>query len=51
VFVFDTGIVRMRIDLRRKLRAEAIPNKLGITPTQAVKMFYAQIELCKAIPL
>ena len=49
--MFDTGIVRMRLDRRRKLRAEAIPNKLGITPTQAVKMFYAQIELCKAMPL
>lgn len=46
----STAIIRTRIDPRRKTRAEAILNKLGITPTQAINMLYAQIELRKAIP-
>jgi DNA-damage-inducible protein J len=45
-----TAIIRTRIDPRRKTRAEAILTKLGITPTQAINMLYAQIELRKAIP-
>ena len=45
-----TAIIRTRIDPRRKTRAEAILSKLGITPTQAINMLYAQIELRKAIP-
>ncbi len=45
-----TAIIRARIDPRRKTRAEAILSKLGITPTQAINMLYAQIELRKAIP-
>lgn len=45
-----TAIIRTRIDPRRKTRAEAILNKLGVTPTQAINMLYAQIELRKAIP-
>jgi addiction module RelB/DinJ family antitoxin len=36
-----TAIIRTRIDPRRKTRAEAILNKLGFTPTQALNMFYA----------
>ena len=46
----STAIIRTRIDPRRKTRAEAILNKLGVTPTQAINMLYAQIELRKAIP-
>ena len=45
-----TAIIRTRIDPRRKTRAEAILSKLGVTPTQAINMLYAQIELRKAIP-
>jgi DNA-damage-inducible protein J len=45
-----TAIIRTRIDPRRKNRAEAILTKLGVTPTQAINMLYAQIELRKAIP-
>ncbi|MFA6959673.1 MAG: hypothetical protein WC205_02860 [Opitutaceae bacterium] len=35
---------------RASTRAEAILTKLGVTPTQAINMLYAQIELRKAVP-
>lgn len=46
----QTAVIRTRIDPRRKAKAEAIMAKLGVSPTQAINMFYAQIELRKAIP-
>jgi len=45
-----TAILRTRIDPRRKARVEKILDRLGMTPTQAVNMFFAQIERRKAIP-
>ncbi len=45
-----TAILRARIDPRRKARVERILENLGVTPTQAVNMLYAQIERRKAIP-
>ena len=46
----QTAIIRARIDPRRKAKAEAIMAKHGVSPDQAINMFYAQIELRKAIP-
>lgn len=46
----QTAVIRTRIDPRRKARAEKILSKLGVSPTQAITMLYAQIELRKAIP-
>jgi DNA-damage-inducible protein J len=45
-----TAILRTRIDPRRKARVEKILDRLGMTSTQAVNMFFAQIERRKAIP-
>lgn len=45
-----TDMVRARIDPRRKQRAEAVLEKLGIAPSQAINMLYAQIELIKGMP-
>lgn len=45
-----TAILRTRIDPRRKARVEKILDQLGMTPTQAINMFFAQIERRKAIP-
>jgi len=45
-----TAILRTRIDSRRKARVERILDRLGMTPTQAVKSVFAQIERRKAIP-
>lgn len=46
----STAILRARIDPRRKARVEKILEQLGVTPTQAVNMLYAQIERRKEIP-
>ena len=46
----SSAILRTRIDPRRKARVEKILDQLGVTPTQAVNMLYAQIERRKAIP-
>ena len=46
----NTAILRTRVDPRRKARVERILDRLGMTPTQAVNMFFAQIERRKAIP-
>ncbi len=46
----SSAIARARIDPRRKARVEKILDQLGVTPTQAVNMLYAQIERRKAIP-
>lgn len=46
----ETAILRARIDPRRKTAAEAVLKKLGVTPTQAINMLYAQIVRRKAIP-
>jgi addiction module RelB/DinJ family antitoxin len=45
-----TAILRTRIDPHHKAAAEGILKKLGVTPTQAVSMLYAQIVHQKAIP-
>jgi DNA-damage-inducible protein J len=46
----ETAILRTRIDPRRKARVERILSKLGLTTTQAVNIFFAQIERKKGIP-
>jgi DNA-damage-inducible protein J len=45
-----SAILRIRIDPRQKTAAEIILRKLGVTPSQAISMFYAQIVLQKAVP-
>lgn len=46
----QTAILRTRIDSRRKQRVEKILDGLGLISTQAVNLFFAQIERRKAIP-
>ncbi len=46
----DRPLVRARIELQRKRNAEAILEKLGISPSQAINMLYAQIELKRGLP-
>jgi DNA-damage-inducible protein J len=45
-----TSILRARVDSRRKARVEKILSDLGMTSTQAINIFFAQIERRKAIP-
>ena len=46
----QTAILRTRIDSRRKARVEKILLQLGLTPSQAINLLFAQIERRKAIP-
>ncbi len=45
-----TSTVRARIEPELKGKAEDIFKKLGLTTTQAITLFYKQVELTKALP-
>ena len=46
----DTTVLRTKVPARRLQRAEKILRKLGLTPTDAVNMFLAQVELRQGLP-
>ena len=41
---------QIRIDEKEKRETFAIFNNLGITPAQAVKMFFSQVRITRSIP-
>jgi addiction module RelB/DinJ family antitoxin len=45
-----TEQVRFRIDRNLVKRAEKVCDNLGMTPTQAVRMFFAQLVKLQALP-
>ena len=45
-----TDQIQVRIDPKTKAAAEAIFAKLGLKPSEAVRMFYHQVELNQGIP-
>ena len=45
-----TSLVTVKIDTSLKQAAESVFNDLGITVSQAVSMFYKQVQLQHAIP-
>jgi DNA-damage-inducible protein J len=45
-----TSTVRARIEPDLKGKAENIFQKLGLTTTQAITLFYKQVELKKGLP-
>jgi DNA-damage-inducible protein J len=45
-----TAIIHGRIDARRKDRVDRIFHKLGLTTTEALNLFYAQIEQRNGLP-
>ena len=46
----DTTILRTKVPARRLQRAEKILRELGLTPTDAVNMLLAQIEIRRGLP-
>ena len=46
----DTTILSTTVPARRLQRAEKILRKLGLTPTDAVNMLLAQVELRQGLP-
>lgn len=45
-----SAVVRARIEPDLKENAEAILDKLGLNPTQAITIFYRQVELRGGLP-
>ena len=45
-----TSNISARINATDKKRAEAVFKKLGITASQAITMFYKQVQLRRGIP-
>lgn len=45
-----TSVVHARIEPKTKVKAEKVLSKLGITPTEAIRIFYNQISLRGGLP-
>lgn len=45
-----TAVIRARIEPELKTNAEHILKELGLTPTEAVTLFYRQITLRRGLP-
>jgi len=45
-----TAFIRARIEPSLKEHVEQILDKLGLTQTEAIKLFYKQIELTNGLP-
>lgn len=45
-----TRIVRARVDEDVTAEAEAILSQLGLSPSEAIRLFYRQIVLRRALP-
>lgn len=45
-----SAVVWARIELRLKAQAERVLDRLGLSPTEAITVFYRQIELRKGLP-
>jgi len=46
----STAVVRTRVPARRLQRAEKILHELGLTPSDALNMLLAQIEIRQGLP-
>jgi DNA-damage-inducible protein J len=45
-----TAIVHARVEPRTKKKAEGVLKKLGMSPTEAIRLFYRQICLRNGLP-
>lgn len=45
-----TAMIRARIEPQVKRDAEAVFKKVGMTPTEAIGLFYKQVKLHKGLP-
>jgi DNA-damage-inducible protein J len=50
VLMSRTTTVRARIEPELKEKAEAILRRLGLSTTQAITLFYRQIEMSNGLP-
>ena len=45
-----TAVVHARIEPKTKRKAEGVLHKLGLTPTEAIRIFYRQISMLGGLP-
>jgi addiction module RelB/DinJ family antitoxin len=45
-----TTLLRARVDIGRKNRAEKILGRYGLTPAQAINVFYAKVSETNGLP-
>jgi DNA-damage-inducible protein J len=45
-----TETIRARVDVKLKADAEAVLEKLGLTASEAIRLFYKQVALRKGLP-
>ena len=45
-----TEQINVRMDAQTKMQAEAVFNQLGVSSTDAVRMFYKQVIMRKGLP-
>ncbi len=45
-----TTLLRARVDIARKTRAEKILGRYGLTPAQAINVFYAKVAETNGLP-
>ncbi len=45
-----TQMIRARVEPALKHKAEAVLDKLGMTPTEAITLFYKQVTLYQGLP-
>ena len=50
IFIVKTAAIHSRIQLEIKEQAEGILQRLGLSPTEAIRMFYTQITLRNGLP-
>jgi len=48
--VNKTAIIHARVEPRTKKKAEDVLRKLGMSPTEAIRLFYTQICLLGGLP-
>jgi DNA-damage-inducible protein J len=45
-----SAMIRARVEPGLKHEAEAVLDKLGMSPTEAITLFYRQVKLCRGLP-
>jgi len=45
-----TAFIRARMEPTLKYNVEAILEQIGLNQTEAIRLFYKQIELCRGLP-
>jgi len=50
IFLMKTAAVHSRIQPKLKEQAEEILQRFGLSPTEAIRMFYTQITLRNGLP-